>query len=159
MLKSKSKTTLSMTATQTFARQIMRGGLGQMSIEMQSLELTFAQIGTLMALDTQGTMSVSEVAERTNLSLAAASHLVNRLVIRDLVERRENAVDRRQKDITLSKEGKAFLQRFDAAREKILTGMLEPLDPDLLERLEAVLTEVLHHNAIAIGGFAARGGK
>jgi MarR family transcriptional regulator, organic hydroperoxide resistance regulator len=159
MLKNNSKSAPLITATQTFARQIMRGGLVQMSVEMQLLELTFAQIGTLMALDARGTMNVSDVAERTNLSIAAASHLVNRLVVRHLVERRENMVDRRQKDITLSEDGKAFLQRFDTAREKILTAMLEPVDPDLLERLEIVLTEVLNQNAIPKKGFAAQSGE
>ncbi len=154
MLKSKSETIQFKPGSgiREFARRLMRGGLNLISTEMQSLELTYAQIGTLMALQRRGAMTVSNVAENTNLSLAAGSHLVNRLVQRGLLERREDPDDRRQKLVTLSDDGKAFLERFSNAQETILRGMFQAVPPEKLERLEATMLEVLSYQDEAMKG-------
>ena len=61
--------------------EVMHG----MQAELTELDLSFSQMTALHQLRAAGALSVTQLAERTRLSLPASSHLVERLVQRGLV--------------------------------------------------------------------------
>jgi DNA-binding MarR family transcriptional regulator len=110
---------------------------------LQELELSMPQMGTLFFLKAAGTQSVSAIAKHLGLSLAATSHLVERLVGRDLVVRQEDPSDRRQKRVTLSASGLGLIAKADARATASLESMLEGVPPALFAALEHALNDVV----------------
>jgi len=110
---------------------------------MNDAGLTMPQMVTLFALGKCGPHSVCDIADRLRLSRAATSHLVDRLFCDGLVEREENAGDRRQKLITLSTRGRALIERFDRSRSAEIGVALASLSPALRRMLHAVLEQVV----------------
>lgn len=126
--------------------EVMRG----MQAELTELDLSFSQVTALHQLR-GGASSVTQLAERTHLSLPASSHLVERLVRRGLVERTENPENRREKLVALSPAGNDVLASMDSAFTEAYVTVLSKLPAEevqatatslehLLERLDAQLS-------------------
>ncbi len=73
---------------------------------MKQHGLSTPQIHALMYIFHAGECQVSDIGDLTDVSNAAASQLVERLVQQGLVDRREDPKDRRNKLVTLSEKGK-----------------------------------------------------
>ncbi len=103
--------------------------------------LTMAQFSTLMRLYHSHHCGVSDVGTQLGVSNAAASQLVDKLVQHGLLERAEAAHDRRMKDLTLTAQGRALVERSLEARLGWADAVAEALSPD---RREAVRQALLH---------------
>jgi MarR family transcriptional regulator, organic hydroperoxide resistance regulator len=110
---------------------------------MSQSGLTIAQLVALHVLVMHGVHTVGGIASCVKLSAAATSHLVDRLVQRGLVARIEHAVDRRQKQVSISPTGRALMERLERARMAGITGLLAQLSPELRGRLVVVLGELM----------------
>ena len=66
---------------------------------------------------------VSEVAEKLFMRAASASELIENLVQKDLLKRKENKDDRRRKDLLLTNKGKEFVE----TTEQNLSQHMQPL--------------------------------
>jgi DNA-binding MarR family transcriptional regulator len=75
---------------------------------MKQHSLSTPQIHALMYIFHAGECQVSEIGDLADVSNAAASQLVERLVQQGLVNRREDPKDRRNKLITLSEIGRGL---------------------------------------------------
>jgi DNA-binding MarR family transcriptional regulator len=73
--------------------------------------LSMPQFSILMQLHYRGSCGMSEISERFNVSAAAASQLVEKLVQSELIERVEDPNDRRAKLLSLSKKGAQLVER------------------------------------------------
>lgn len=71
----------------------------------KSTGLSMPQLGILMQLHYKGTTGLSEISERFNISAAAASQLVEKLVQSGYLERAEDPSDRRAKNLRLTAGG------------------------------------------------------
>lgn len=133
------------TPLHSFHAAVMRQIIGDLSVTIQQYDLTPAQLSTLFRLRGQGALRVSDIAARLGLSSGTTSHLVERLVQRELVVRTEHSLDRRGREISLSPTGQEFLEAFDAELNDSLGRLVSQVPPDVLERLTDVLREVLPH--------------
>lgn len=109
---------------------------------MRREELSLTQMSTLWHLRHTGPASISDIRDHLNISLAATSHLVDRLVGHGLVERAEDLNDRRHKQVTLTATGRALVVEIEQARDAELTNRLMTLPPSLLASLIEPLTEL-----------------
>ncbi len=98
------------------ASEIMRQSARSMLRLMQREDLSMPRMVTLLFLDRSGSASISAIAEHLNLSLAATSQLVEKLVGADLATRIEHADDRRQKQVGLSAAGTRLAVEIRAMR-------------------------------------------
>ncbi|MVN86039.1 MarR family transcriptional regulator [Deinococcus sp. HMF7620] len=89
--------------------RVMRG----MQDELQGHDLSFSQVTALHQLRAYAPLTVTQLSERTRLSLPAASHLVERLVKRGLAARQENPENRREKLVDLTGAGRSVVNRMD----------------------------------------------
>jgi DNA-binding MarR family transcriptional regulator len=124
-------------------RYVVRGSIAQMHLLLQASKLSLPQLGALHLLHAEGAQSVSAVANHLHLSLAATSHLIDRLVRRGLVTRREDPGDRRQKRVDLADEGRALVGGIQAEAVASIDAMLMDVPPALRRRLDDDLREVL----------------
>jgi len=91
----------------TFTHRSMRGW----SRFAKSTGLSMPQFSILMQLHHKGPCGMSEVSERFDISAAAASQLVEKLVQAGYLERAEDPTDRRAKLLTLSVKGEELIQQ------------------------------------------------
>jgi DNA-binding MarR family transcriptional regulator len=105
----------------------------------KSLGLSMPQFSILAQLHFRGVCGLSEVSERFEITPAAASQLVDKLVQSGLVRREEDPHDRRAKCLNLTDKGKELLQRNLAERYRWVDELAEELTP--AER--AKITEAL----------------
>ena len=109
---------------------------------MHESGLTLPQILTLHVLES-GPLAVGAIATRIQLSPAATSHLVERMVCLGLVERCEHAEDRRQKQVSLSRRGASLTDRLRRARMAGLSVGLARLSPRTRASFSRSLSDVL----------------
>ena len=77
----------------------------------KSTGLSMPQFSILMQLHHKGPCGMSEVSERFDISAAAASQLVDKLVQSGHLERAEDPSDRRAKLLTLSAKGSELIKQ------------------------------------------------
>ncbi|MDZ7801107.1 MAG: MarR family transcriptional regulator [Trueperaceae bacterium] len=124
-------------------QHVVRRSIHELHALLQELQLSLPQLGTLHVLRAEGAQSVSAIAQHVQLSLAATSHLVDRLVQRGLLTRSEDPSDRRQKRVDLTSEGRAVVGGVQAKARASLEALLAEVPPDLRRRFDQDLREVL----------------
>ncbi len=77
----------------------------------KSTGLSMPQFSILMQLHHKGPCGLSEISERFDVTAAAASQLVDKLVQAGYLEREEDPHDRRAKLLTLSDTGRALIDQ------------------------------------------------
>ncbi len=118
---------------------------------MGVLELTVTQIKLLHQLEeATHELTLKEAAERLPLSLAAASRTVDDLVRRGMVQRHEDAEDRRMKRVSLTDAGRSAIRRLNAARLNGLEQFATTLTEDERQALAGALVPLLRRPDIAV---------
>lgn len=95
--------------------------------QLGELRLGFTQLAALYVLADGRTTTIGDLAEAIGRSPSATSRLVDGLVRRRLVERHEEAEDRRQRSLFLTQRGKALLRVVDRARADQFLTAVRPL--------------------------------
>jgi DNA-binding MarR family transcriptional regulator len=107
-----------------------------------------AHIKTLHALaDAEGELSVKEAGERLGLSLPGASRVVETLLRRGYLARREDPRDRRVKRVRITSEGLDVVRRIDGARLVGLEAYTSGLTQVQRDALAAALSDLPHRSA------------
>jgi DNA-binding MarR family transcriptional regulator len=99
---------------------IVRGMFSRQADVLGQGKITLPQFFSLDLLDSRGPLKMKDIAEELNISLPAATGLVNRLVILKLVKRVYDAKDRRVIYITLTSKGKEMIAEIRAKRIKAI---------------------------------------
>jgi len=109
-------------------------------------ELTLSQVRMLLVLRQKcEAISVNCLADEVGLSLAAAGRGVDRLVGIELVDRREDATDRRVKRLSLTDKGTELLDKQFALKDDDLKDMVTRLPTEVRARLHDALSDALIH--------------
>jgi DNA-binding MarR family transcriptional regulator len=111
---------------------------------IQDLDFTLPQFMVLYYLSRhrEDPLTVSQLASVITLSQPATSQLIDRLLQRGLLMRRENPEDRRQKLISISDEGVSLLDRIENRREEKMRAMFAAIPTETLERMQHALAEL-----------------
>jgi DNA-binding MarR family transcriptional regulator len=122
---------------------LMRGSSKELYGLLSELDLSMAHIKTLHTLhDSPGDLSVKDVAERLGISLPGASRVVDTLLRRGYLSRREDEQDRRIKRVDITDEGAAVVRRIDGARLVGLETFTRSLTAEQRARLSAALHDL-----------------
>jgi DNA-binding MarR family transcriptional regulator len=115
-----------------------------------ALDLSLTQIKLLHHLeDAEHELTLKQAAELVHVSLPAASRMVDELVRRGFVERREDEIDRRMKRVNVTDDGRAVIRRLNAARLAGLEQFAASLTDPERAALAPALTELLNRPEIA----------
>jgi DNA-binding MarR family transcriptional regulator len=98
-----------------------------MSLYARNAGLSMPQFSLLMRLFHSGGCEVHDIGRQFSISAGAASQLVDRLVQSGLVVRTEDPRDRRVRQIALSAQGRAFIQKGIAERYRWVDDLVEGL--------------------------------
>jgi DNA-binding MarR family transcriptional regulator len=116
---------------------------------MNQAGLTMAQMVALYILDYLGPQSVTAIASFLNLSPAATSHLVDRLVSGGFVGRTEDQEDRRQKRIAITPAGRSLAARVHQERAREFASALALVAPELQRQFARTLGRVVEALRVA----------
>jgi DNA-binding MarR family transcriptional regulator len=118
---------------------------------MGELEVTMSQIKLMQKLEhAQGELTLKQAAELVPLSLPAASRTVDDLVRRGMVERHEDAEDRRMKRVSLTEKGRAIIRQLNEARLSGLEQFATTLKDDERQALVGALAKLLRRPDVAV---------
>lgn len=113
------------------------------------LDLSLSQIRTLFVLGhADHALALHELADHVDLSVAAAGRAVDVLVRHGLVDRAEDADDRRVKRVALTTAGQDTLTRMAEARRDGLRRFVATLTEDERTRFSAALAPVLERGDV-----------
>lgn len=96
----------------------------------KSAGLSMPQLGILMQLHHKGRCGVSEIGERFDITNAAASQLVEKLVQAGYLERTEDPNDRRVKQLTLTAKAEKLIESGSQKRFRWLDEITSQLSPE-----------------------------
>jgi DNA-binding MarR family transcriptional regulator len=92
--------------------------------------LSMPQFGILMQLHYRGNCAVGDIGERFDITSAAASQLVDKLVQSGLIQREEDPNDRRAKLLNLTDKGRQFIQHGIEERYRWVDQLAAKLTPE-----------------------------
>jgi len=96
----------------------------------KALGLSMPQLGVLMQLHYRGNCGVSDIGDRFDITNAAASQLVDKLVQSKLIQREEDPEDRRARLLNLTKKARELIQRNMEERYRWVGQLAEKLTAD-----------------------------
>jgi DNA-binding MarR family transcriptional regulator len=106
-----------------FMHRSMRGW----GLYAKSTGLSMPQFSVLMQLHHKGVCGVSDISERFDVTNAAASQLVDKLVQSGFIKREEDPQDRRAKLLNLTDKGKGLIQQGIEERYRWVDQLAERL--------------------------------
>lgn len=117
---------------------------------MNTHQLTLPQMVALHVLRYEGPLSTLRLMDDLRLSASATSHLVDRLVEKGWVTRRENQEDRRQRTLEITPAALEMLDAMAVERAREFEIAFAKVEPELRGRLGDVFEEVIAQ--MKIGG-------
>ena len=125
-------------------RKLLKMALDSINVDISPLHF---EIMRLVKKD--GTLHITEIGERLQLARAQMTHLIDKLVELEMVERQADSNDRRVINIVLTSKGNAFLEKHGGNIKKATKETLSSLTDeeladlsDSLERLRDILSKL-----------------
>ena len=75
----------------------------------EDFDYSLPQMAVLLLLDEEGELSIKQAAQLLGRSISATSRLLDQLVVRGMISRREDERDRRAKRVAITEQGRAFI--------------------------------------------------
>ena len=88
------------------------------------------QLATLLLLDEENELTIKQVAEALARSVSATSRLLDQLVLRGMVSRREDERDRRAKRVALTDQGRVLIATLEQRRADAQLAVMEYLSAE-----------------------------
>jgi DNA-binding MarR family transcriptional regulator len=110
-------------------------------------KLSYVQFLILLAINENPTFLQSEVGKWVNLTKSAVSQQVNKLVKMELLTRKENPKDRREKEVNLTVEGQNQLKQSTIIVSQISEDLFTILPKEKRKLLHDLLDELISKGA------------
>jgi DNA-binding MarR family transcriptional regulator len=118
-------------------RNIVRTILADINLDISPIHIEIMKllVGT-------GTLTITEIGEKLQISRAQMTHLIDKLVALGLVKRQAGKADRRTINIVLTTKGKTTLEEQDNSMRSALKQTLTYLTAGELKGISASLTQL-----------------
>lgn len=103
---------------------------------------TLPQLRLLAMVDKTDVQHVTEVADFLDVSNAAASKAVDRLVRRGLIERRESVRDRRAIHLLITAKGRDVIDSFENVQHQLFGQLFDSFPDEILQQTGALLDKL-----------------
>ena len=110
--------------------QMMRLSMHEFIRYAKETGLSMTQIGALLQIHRGRLCGVGDVGDELGISNAAASQMIERLVLQGLIERVEDPTDRRSKRLSLTDKGLAVVHDSMYARQRWIPSLISTLSEE-----------------------------
>lgn len=133
-----------------FTRILFSKVIQRLAIVVSEENLSFSQVAALHIIDREGVVNVNDISTSLNLSMSATSRMIDELVKKDLIERKEDQENRRAKTLSLTTSGKKFMDTLSIERVRIIEESAQALaDKVPLKILKIVSRKIFKNNSEA----------
>src|SRR6266699_2533743 len=113
-----------------FRRAIVRGFVFNILRTFVNFDFSLPQLATLLLLDEEGELTIKQVTEILGRSVSATSRLLDQLVERGMVSRREDERDRRAKRVAITESGRRLIATLEQRRADVQIVVMEYLSAE-----------------------------
>src|SRR6266496_1512761 len=110
----------------------------------KAIGLSIPQFGILMQLHYRGNCGITDIGDRFDITSAAASQLVDKLVQSGLIQREEDPHDRRAKLLNLTDKGKELIQQGIEERYRWVDQLAEKLTAEERAQVSEAFSTITH---------------
>lgn len=133
-----------------FTRILFSKVIQRLAVVVSEEHLSFSQVAALHIIDREGVVNVNDISTSLNLSMSATSRMIDELVKKDLIERKEDQENRRAKTLSLTTSGKKFMDTLSIERVKIIEESAQALaDKVPLKILKIVSSKIFKNSSEA----------
>jgi DNA-binding MarR family transcriptional regulator len=104
--------------------------------------LTHSQFFVLIAIHSQGSCSMRELAAKMHVTMPTMSGIVDRLAQAKYVMRVENPKDRREVFVKLTAEGQTVIAKFQEAVSRRWADVLQALNADEVKTMNSIVEKL-----------------
>ena len=108
-----------------FRRAIVREFVFNILHTFVDFDYSLPQLATLLLLDEEGELTIKQLTEILGRSVSATSRLLDQLVERGMVSRREDEHDRRSKRIAITEQGQKLIATLEQRRADAQIAVME----------------------------------
>ena len=131
-----------------FTRILFSKVIQRLAVVVSEEHLSFSQVAALHIIDREGIVNVNDISTSLHLSMSATSRMIDELVKKDLIERKEDQENRRAKTLSLTNSGKKFMDTLSIERVKIIEESAQALtDKVPLKILKIVSSKIFKKTA------------
>lgn len=106
-------------------------GVAARSLSALEPDVTLPQYRALVLLSSRGAQNVSALADALGIHPSSATRLCDRLLTKGLIDRVTSTGNRREVTLTLSADGRAFVDAVTRSRRRELRRIVGRIDPDV----------------------------
>jgi len=106
-------------------------------------QINMAQYSTLVALDELGETTMGQLAKRLQVTMGAATNLVDKLLASSFAQRRRDESDRRVVRVKITPEGKQALVERAKGFLDYAVGILSQVSPEDREKFLSIYSEIV----------------
>ena len=143
------------TALRGWMEAVMNRSMHDWMHYVKASNISMPQLQVLMRLFYRGACGVSDVSEDMSITNAAASQMVDKMFQMGLLDRVEDPIDRRAKQLTITKKGRDFVADGIEQRYLWINEFSEMFSDNEREAIAKALT-ILTEKAIAMQQVAQR---
>ena len=103
-----------------FTRILFSKVIERLAVVVSEEHLSFSQVAALHIIDRDKTVNVNDISNKLNLSMSSTSRMIDELVKKELIQRKEDQDNRRAKIISLTPAGETFMNNLSVERVKII---------------------------------------
>jgi DNA-binding MarR family transcriptional regulator len=100
-----------------------------------NVDIKFPHFEIMKVLEEEGTLHVAEIGEKLQIAKAQMTHLIDKLVDLNMVERNIDTADRRTINVALTDKGRTFLEIHENNIMNAVREYISCLEDDELEAL------------------------
>ena len=138
-------TDLLIAALQEWSGVVMHRSMHSFILYAKENNLSRSQMGALLFVHRKGVCGVSDIGDDLDITSAAASQMLERLVQQGLIERTEDPNDRRAKQIALTDQGHQMLREGFRAQQNWLNDLARVLLPEEQAQVADALRLLIEH--------------
>ena len=101
-------------------RKLFSMVIERLAVVISKESLSFSQVAALHIIDREGFININDISNKLNLSVSATSRMIDELVKKEFVVRKEDPKNRRVKILSLSPNGENFMNNISIERVKII---------------------------------------
>ncbi len=127
-----------------FRRAIVREFVFNVLRTFVDFDYSLPQLATLLLLEEEGDLTIKQLTEMLGRSISATSRLLDQLVERGMVSRREDEHDRRSKRIAITEQGRKLIATLEQRRADAQLSVMEYYSAEeqaAIKRAMALLAE------------------
>lgn len=117
----------------------MQHSMHERSHLAKAIGISMPQLGILMQIHFHGNCGISAISDRFDITSAAASQLVDKLVQSRLIQREEDPHDRRAKLLNMTEKGKELIQQSTERRYRWMEDLALKLSDEEREQVNEAL--------------------